>query len=43
MMKGLPDQPTGPQKGLRLIDIGPTFMKLFGLPEPEGLEGRSIL
>ena len=43
MMKGLPDQPTGPQDGLRLIDIGPTFMKLFGLPEPEGLEGRSIL
>jgi predicted AlkP superfamily phosphohydrolase/phosphomutase len=42
-MRGLPDQPTGKQQDLRLIDVGPTLMKLYGLPEPEGLEGRSIL
>jgi predicted AlkP superfamily phosphohydrolase/phosphomutase len=42
-MRGLPDQPTGRQEGLRLIDVGPTLMKLYGLPEPEGLEGRSVL
>ena len=42
-MRGLPDQPTGLQQDLRLIDVGPTLMKLYGLPEPEGLEGRSIL
>jgi predicted AlkP superfamily phosphohydrolase/phosphomutase len=42
-MQGLPGQPMGRQEDLRLIDVGPTFMKLYGLPEPEGLEGRSIL
>jgi predicted AlkP superfamily phosphohydrolase/phosphomutase len=42
-IRGLPDQPTGMQDNLRLIDVGPTLMKLYGLPEPEGLEGRSLL
>jgi hypothetical protein len=42
-MTGLPGQPTGLAQDLRLIDIGPTLMKLFGLPEPEGMQGRSIL
>jgi predicted AlkP superfamily phosphohydrolase/phosphomutase len=43
VMRGLPDQPTGRTEGLNLIDVGPTLMKLYGLPEPEGVQGRSIL
>jgi predicted AlkP superfamily phosphohydrolase/phosphomutase len=43
VMRGLPDQPTGPSADLNLVDVGPTVMKLFGLPEPEGVQGRSIL
>jgi len=43
VMRGLPEQPTGEAKGLNLIDVGPTLMKLYGLPEPEGVQGRSIL
>jgi predicted AlkP superfamily phosphohydrolase/phosphomutase len=43
VMRGLPEQPTGEAKGLNLIDVGPTLMKLYGLPEPEGVHGRSIL
>jgi predicted AlkP superfamily phosphohydrolase/phosphomutase len=39
----LPGQPTGTQDGLNLIDVGPTLMKLYGLPEPQGVQGRSIL
>jgi predicted AlkP superfamily phosphohydrolase/phosphomutase len=42
-LRGLPEQPTGKQSDLRLIDVGPTIMKLYGLPEPEGLEGKSLL
>ncbi len=33
----------GGMEGLRLLDVGPTLMKLFGVPVPEGVEGRSIL
>jgi predicted AlkP superfamily phosphohydrolase/phosphomutase len=43
VMRGLPDQPTGPTEGLNLVDVGPTLMKLYGVPEPEGVQGRSIL
>jgi predicted AlkP superfamily phosphohydrolase/phosphomutase len=43
VMRGLPEQPTGEAKGLNLVDVGPTLMKLYGLPEPEGVHGRSIL
>ncbi|HYU57330.1 MAG TPA: alkaline phosphatase family protein [Actinomycetota bacterium] len=43
MMTGAPGQPAGRQEGLRLIDIGPTLMKLYGLEEPEGVQGRSML
>jgi predicted AlkP superfamily phosphohydrolase/phosphomutase len=42
-LSGVPGQATGKAEGLRLIDVGPTLMKLYGLPEPEGVEGRSIL
>jgi predicted AlkP superfamily phosphohydrolase/phosphomutase len=43
VMRGLPDLPAGKREGLNLVDVGPTVMKLFGLPEPEGIQGRSIL
>jgi predicted AlkP superfamily phosphohydrolase/phosphomutase len=33
----------GKAEGLRLIDVGPTLMELFGVPVPEGVEGRSML
>jgi predicted AlkP superfamily phosphohydrolase/phosphomutase len=43
LLTGLPGQPTGPTEGLRLVDVGPTLMKLYGLPEPEGVQGKSLL
>ena len=42
-MSGLEGQPVGKSEGLRLIDVGPTIMKLYGLPEPEGVQGRSLV
>jgi predicted AlkP superfamily phosphohydrolase/phosphomutase len=42
-LRNLPGQPTGRTEGLNLIDVGPTLMKLYGLPEPEGVQGKSIL
>jgi predicted AlkP superfamily phosphohydrolase/phosphomutase len=42
-LSGLEGQPVGETEGLRLIDVGPTLMKLYGLPEPEGVQGRSLL
>jgi len=29
--------------GLRLVDVGPTLMKLYGVPTPDDVQGRSIL
>jgi predicted AlkP superfamily phosphohydrolase/phosphomutase len=43
LMRGLPHQPTGPAEDLSLLDVGPTLMKLYGLPVPEGVHGKSIL
>lgn len=42
-MAGLPRQPTGRREGLRLIDVGPTILSLYGLDAPEGAQGRSFL
>ncbi|MBA3728228.1 MAG: alkaline phosphatase family protein [Actinobacteria bacterium] len=42
-MAGLPGQPTGRREGLRLIDVGPTILSLYGLDAPEGAQGRSFL
>lgn len=42
-LSGLDGIETGRTPDLRLLDVGPTVMKLFGLPLPEGIEGRSIL
>ena len=43
VLRGLVGQPTGRTEGLNLVDVGPTLMKLYGLPEPEAVQGRSIL
>jgi predicted AlkP superfamily phosphohydrolase/phosphomutase len=43
VMAGLPGQPTGPREGLRLIDVGPSILSLYGLESPEGVHGRSFL
>ncbi len=42
VMAGLPGQPTGRVEGLRLVDVGPTIMDLFGIETPEGAVGRSF-
>ena len=36
-------QPHGEQQGLRLYDIGPTVLRLFGQEPPAGMIGRSII
>jgi predicted AlkP superfamily phosphohydrolase/phosphomutase len=43
VMAGAPGQATGRRTGLRLIDVGPSILSLYGLPVPEGSEGRSFL
>jgi predicted AlkP superfamily phosphohydrolase/phosphomutase len=43
VMAGAPGQPTGRRDGLNLIDVGPSILSLYGLPAPEGSEGRSFL
>jgi predicted AlkP superfamily phosphohydrolase/phosphomutase len=42
-MAGAPGQPTGEQQGLRLVDVGPTILKMYGIDTPEGTEGKSFL
>jgi predicted AlkP superfamily phosphohydrolase/phosphomutase len=42
-MTGLPGQPTGEVEGLRLVDVGPSILSVFGLDAPEGAVGRSFL
>jgi predicted AlkP superfamily phosphohydrolase/phosphomutase len=42
-MVGAPGQPAGRRDGLRLIDVGPTLLSLYGLEAPEGAHGRSFL
>jgi predicted AlkP superfamily phosphohydrolase/phosphomutase len=42
-MSGLPGQPTGEQRGLNLVDVGPTIMKLYGGEVPADVAGRSFL
>jgi predicted AlkP superfamily phosphohydrolase/phosphomutase len=43
VMAGLPNQPTGEQHDLRLIDVGPTILGMYGIEAPEGAEGKSFL
>ncbi len=42
-MVGAPGQPTGRVEGLRLVDVGPTILSLYGIDAPEGAVGRSFL
>jgi predicted AlkP superfamily phosphohydrolase/phosphomutase len=42
-MAGAPGQATGRQEGLRLLDVGPTILSLYGVNPPEGTQGRSML
>jgi predicted AlkP superfamily phosphohydrolase/phosphomutase len=42
-MAGVPGQPVGRKEGLRLIDVGPTILKLYDAELPEGAQGRSLL
>jgi predicted AlkP superfamily phosphohydrolase/phosphomutase len=42
-MAGAPGQPAGRTEGLRLIDVGPTILSLYGLEAPAGAVGRSFL
>ncbi|MFN2544194.1 MAG: alkaline phosphatase family protein [Actinomycetota bacterium] len=42
-MVGAPAQPAGRVEGLRLIDVGPTILSLYGIEAPEGAQGRSFL
>jgi predicted AlkP superfamily phosphohydrolase/phosphomutase len=43
VMAGAPGQPSGPAQGLRLIDVGPTILNLYGIESPQGTQGRSFL
>jgi predicted AlkP superfamily phosphohydrolase/phosphomutase len=42
-LAGLPGLPVGEVKGLNLVDVGPTIMRLYGIEAPEGAVGRSFL
>jgi predicted AlkP superfamily phosphohydrolase/phosphomutase len=42
-MMGLPGQPTGQVDGLRLVDVGPSILSMYGIEAPEGAVGRSFL
>jgi predicted AlkP superfamily phosphohydrolase/phosphomutase len=42
-MAGLGGQPTGSREGLRLVDVGPSILSLYGIEAPEGAVGRSFL
>src|SRR5204863_4039281 len=44
VMAGAPGQPSGRVDGLRLVDIGPTILKLYGIDdELPGAVGRSFV
>jgi predicted AlkP superfamily phosphohydrolase/phosphomutase len=42
-MMGLPGQPTGRVDGMRLVDVGPSILSIYGIEAPEGAVGRSFL
>lgn len=43
VMAGLPGQAIGRSDGLKLIDVGPSILSLYGIDAPEGAQGRSFL
>ena len=42
-MAGAPEQPTGKVDGLKLVDVGPSILELYGLEAPAGASGKSFL
>jgi predicted AlkP superfamily phosphohydrolase/phosphomutase len=42
-MAGAPGQPVGEHQGPRLVDVGPTILKLYDIDPPDGVEGKSFL
>jgi predicted AlkP superfamily phosphohydrolase/phosphomutase len=42
-LSNLPGQRTGEVEGLRLVDVGPSILSLYGIETPEGAVGRSFL
>jgi predicted AlkP superfamily phosphohydrolase/phosphomutase len=43
VMAGLPNQPKGSRNDLRLVDVGPSILSLYGIDAPDGAVGRSFL
>ena len=43
VMTGAPGQREGRVDGLRLVDVGPTILSMYGIDAPEGAVGRSFL
>jgi len=43
VMSGAPGQPSGRVEGLKLIDVGPSILSLYGIDPPDGAQGRSFL
>ncbi len=43
VMTGAPNQPSGAVDGLRLVDVGPTILSLYGVEPLEGAVGASFL
>jgi predicted AlkP superfamily phosphohydrolase/phosphomutase len=43
VMAGAPGPSVGRRDGLRLIDVGPSILSLYGIDAPEGAQGRSFL
>jgi predicted AlkP superfamily phosphohydrolase/phosphomutase len=43
VLTGAPGQPVGRAEDLRLLDVGPTILSLYGVELPDGTSGRSML
>jgi predicted AlkP superfamily phosphohydrolase/phosphomutase len=42
-MAGAAEQPTGKVDGLKLVDVGPSILELYGMQAPMGVSGKSFL
>jgi predicted AlkP superfamily phosphohydrolase/phosphomutase len=42
-LSNLPGQRTGEAEGLRLVDVGPSILSMYGIEAPDGAIGRSFL
>ena len=43
LMSPAPEGQTGPREGLSILDVGPTVLRLLGLPVPAEMEGTPLL